>query len=171
MTQPLTPNEQFLVDFHDQRAGVTTQAYMPLRARKAGGEAASSYAFLADLVLQAGDAPVVLDMACGDGYLLQLLADARPGQVFGIGIDLSRGELAAARRRLGPGAALVRSRAQALPLPDAHVDLVLCHMALMLMDDLDRVLRETRRVLRRGGRFSFIVGARPPPSPALDLML
>lgn len=47
--------------------------------------------------------------------------------------------------------------AQALDLPDASVDGVLCRWGYMLMPDPARALRETRRVLRPGGRLSFAV--------------
>lgn len=47
--------------------------------------------------------------------------------------------------------------AQALDLPDASVDGVLCRWGYMLMPDPLLALRETRRVLRPGGRLSFAV--------------
>lgn len=47
--------------------------------------------------------------------------------------------------------------AQALDLPDASVDGVLCRWGYMLMPDPLRALRETRRVLRPGGRLAFAV--------------
>lgn len=171
MPSSLTSNERFLADFHDQRAGVTSQAFMSLRATKQGEVAASSYDFLAALVPKENSPLTVLDVACGDGYLLWLVASSRQRPATLMGVDISQGELTAARRRLGQSATLIQGRAQALPLPEGSADFVLCHMALMLMDDLDSVITEVRRVLRSGGVFSFIVGAKPPPSAALDLYL
>jgi SAM-dependent methyltransferase len=171
MSASLTPAERFLVDFHDRRPGITAQVFHALPASKGGVLAASSYHHLAALV-PAGDSPcTVLDVACGDGHLLALVAASRPASNSLVGIDISGGELHAARQRLGPRATLVQARAQALPLPDASVDGVLCHLALMLMDELDTVLAQVRRVLRPGGFFGFVVGARPPPSAALSLFL
>ena len=45
-----------------------------------------------------------------------------------------------------------------LDLPPASVDYLASHMALMLMDDIEQVVREMRRVLRPGGQFGAIVG-------------
>jgi SAM-dependent methyltransferase len=84
---------------------------------------------------------------------------------------MSAAELALARTRLGTQADLKQGRAQALPYPDGVFDCVLCHMALMLMDELDEVMRELRRVLRPGGRFAAVVGAMPPDSPVLSAYL
>jgi SAM-dependent methyltransferase len=45
-----------------------------------------------------------------------------------------------------------------MSLDTGSVDYVLSHMALMLMDDIEQVIREIRRVLREGGSFSAVVG-------------
>jgi ubiquinone/menaquinone biosynthesis C-methylase UbiE len=86
-----------------------------------------------------------------------------------IGVDMSPGELAAARARLGDGRAeLLCERAQALSLPDASVDHVLCHMALMLMAPLDAVLRELRRVSKPGGVLAAMLPGEPKPGDATE---
>lgn len=167
----LTPTESFLADFHDRRPGVTSHAFMSLRATKSGEVAASSYHHLASLVPDGNESLSVLDVACGDGYLLWLISSAQRQATTLVGIDISEGELNAARLRLGQRATLVRARAQAIPLLESSVDYVLCHMALMLMDDLDTAIQQIRRVLKLGGVFSFVVGAKPPSSAALNLYL
>lgn len=171
MTRFLSVQEQFLADFHDQNAGITTRAYQSLPVAMGGKTYASSYQCLASFVA-AGDGPhTVLDLACGDGYLLWLLAQQNQPQRTLIGIDLSQGELGAAGTRLGASVTLHQCKAQALPLRSASADYVLCHMALMLMDPLDQVLGEVQRVLKEGGVFAFAVGARPPPGAAFDRYL
>ncbi len=163
--------EQFLVEFHDQRAGITTQAYAALPVLVDGARFASSYAWLAHTV-PTGPTPVsVLDLACGDGFLLDLLSRRAQVGLELTGVDMSSGELAAARSRLGTKARLHHARAQDLPLADGATDVVLCHMALMLMDGLDQVLGEIRRVLKADGLFAFVVGARPAPTPAFERYL
>ena|GEM_PF-1961883 len=151
MTQRL--DEGWLERWHDRHAGATRRGFLALQD-EAGR---SSYARLADVV---GPGQRVLDLACGDGTLLEVVG-ARAQR---LGVDLSRGELALAAQRLGGGAGLVVGRAQALPLAAASVDVVLCHMALMLMNDLPQVLGEVFRVLRRGGALHAVVGARSEPA-------
>jgi SAM-dependent methyltransferase len=169
MPLSLSSAEQFLADFHDADPGVTARAFAGLPAQMAGASFASSYACLAGVV-PSGPGTVV-DLACGDGYLLRLLADrAQPGLSL-VGVDLSAGELDAARRRLGTAAVLHQARAQALPLADAGADTVLCHMALMLMDDAPGVLGEVRRILKPGGVFAAVVGGGAAASPAHEVFV
>jgi SAM-dependent methyltransferase len=50
-------------------------------------------------------------------------------------------------------------------LDDASVDRVLCRFAYMLMADPDQALRETRRILRPGGRVALAVWGPPQDNP------
>ena len=59
--------------------------------------------------------------------------------------------------------------AQAIDLPDASVDGVLCRWGYMLVPDPLRALRETRRVLRPGGRVAFAVWAAATTTPGHSL--
>lgn len=133
----MSEREAFLRSFHAAHAGITSA----VMAR--GG----SYDRLAALV-PAGAR--VLELGCGDGHLL-----AKTG---GIGLDLSEAEVALAYRH---GLAVVQGRAQALPFADGTFDVCLCHLALMLMDDLDQVAAELARVTPR---FAAIVGGGPTAS-------
>ncbi|STQ91507.1 class I SAM-dependent methyltransferase [Iodobacter fluviatilis] len=155
-----SPAEQFLIDFHNQQPGITSHSFQSLSATMSGQLYTSSYECLAKDV--ASDA-TVLDLACGDGFLLSIL----PARTL-IGVDMSTGELAAARQRLGDRTILHHGKAQSLPVENQRCDIVLCHMALMLMDQLDDVLGEIQRVLKPSGHFSFVIGAAAPPSAVMD---
>ena len=67
-----------------------------------------------------------------------------------IGLDVSEGMLAQARRQNSIG--LVQARAEAIPLRDATVDFVSISYALRHVADLERVFSELLRVLKPGGR-------------------
>ncbi|WP_437283982.1 class I SAM-dependent methyltransferase [Sorangium sp. So ce406] len=155
----LSPNERFLLDFHRSHAGATSEFFGPARTPEGG----DSYDRLAAVVPE-GDEAVVLDLGCGDGLLLERIRQRRGSCARLIGLDMSADELAAAARRLGPELRLLNERAQAIPLPPASVDVVLSHMALMLMGDPASVIAEIHRVLRPGGVFSAIVDGGPAPT-------
>jgi ubiquinone/menaquinone biosynthesis C-methylase UbiE len=59
--------------------------------------------------------------------------------------------------------------AERLELDDASVDGVLCRFSFMLLADPLRALRETRRVLRPGGRLAFSTWAAPARNPWMTL--
>ena len=54
---------------------------------------------------------------------------------------------------------------QAIDLPDASVDAVVCRFGYMLVPDVALALRETRRVLRPGGRLAFATWAPAKRNP------
>ena len=160
--------ERFLVRFHDTRPGRTPEAFADLPTMTASGWRSSSYEVLASAVPDSDQPISVLDLACGDGYLLSLLAARCDPALTLSGIDLSTGELAAAALRLGQRASLSQGRAQQLPYRAESFDVVLSHMALMLMDDVSGVLAEVRRTLKQGGRFAAVIGAGSAASPAMS---
>ncbi len=145
--------------FHHQ-PGRTVEAFAQWR----NGEGISSYELLAREAEGLGPETHILDLACGDGYLLELLR--RRGFRNLSGVDSSARELAAARRRLGPACELRHEPAQSLSLSSDSVGLVVCHLALMLFEPLEPVLAELARVLEPGGRFLAVIN-RPFQDPAL----
>lgn len=95
----------------------------------------------------------VVDLGCGTAQLTDDLARRFPGALV-IGVDLSDGMLAAARRRLGAAAPpLLRANVYALPVGDATVDLLTSTISYHWYLEPERALAEIRRVLRPGGRF------------------
>lgn len=148
----------YLQGWHDRHPGATS-AMLDSLTDKAGR---NSYEVLAEAI-QDGDDPV-LDLACGDGYLLELL---QPNRVC-VGMDWNIAELDAACRRIGHGAPLARANAAGLPVVAAAFGAVTCHYALMLLQPLEGVLAEVARVLRPGGLLASVLPAPPPentPNP------
>lgn len=164
---PLQPSpdaqEAFLRSFHAEHPAVTSMALG--EGRTVAGQ--SSYELLRE---QVSGYPRVLDLGCGDGVLLALLAQT-PGRTVA-GADLSREALALARQQPVPAdTALVECRAQQLPFVSAGFDAVVSHMALMLMRDVDQVLAELARVLRPGGLLACALGGGAVGGEAYALFL
>ena len=154
----LSPVETYLQDFHQRQPGTTTAAFAHLRARSSVADYASSYAAVAACVPESTLPLTLLDLACGDGHLLKLLSDRQESSLKLIGVDMSQGELDVARNQLPENVVLLKERAQELSLATGSVDCVLSHMAMMLMDDIEQVIKEIRRVLRPQGQFATVVG-------------
>ncbi|MEU5087336.1 methyltransferase domain-containing protein [Streptomyces sp. NPDC021356] len=158
---PSAVQEEFLRAFHAEHPAVTGNALGGGRAP----DGRSSYELLADRV--AGRRRI-LDLGCGDGVLLDLLAREPERRLAGV--DLSPASLTLARGRPAlAGAAVVQARAQELPFPDTAFDACVSHLALMLMSDADRVVAETARVLSPGGVLACVVGGGAVGGEAYEL--
>jgi ubiquinone/menaquinone biosynthesis C-methylase UbiE len=95
----------------------------------------------------------LLDLACGTGLLSLCVRRAAPG-LLSVGLDLSRDQLALARREEGP-ALLVRGRADVLPFRDGMFDACVMGNAIHILRDAPALLAGIRRVLRPGALFAF----------------
>jgi SAM-dependent methyltransferase len=92
-----------------------------------------------------------LDLGCGEGHNTRLLA-RRGAHMTAIDIARRFVQAAAAEERREPlGIRYLQGSAVALPFADEAFDFVVAFMSLMDMAELDRVLAEVHRVLRRGG--------------------
>lgn len=112
---------------------------------------------LADLQRMAPDiAPggVVLDIGTGQGHSLPELAERfRPAHIHALDPEPDFAERSAAMRAAcSVPVTLHAAHAAHIPLPDASVDLVLCHQTLHHIVDQQRALAEVWRVLKPGGR-------------------
>lgn len=97
--------------------------------------------------------PLILDVATGTGRLpLALLHERFRGQI--VGLDLSRGMLRQARRKLaayGDQVSLLWHDASRLPFPDGTFDAVTCLESVEFLPHPREALSEMVRVLAPGG--------------------
>ena len=109
---------------------------------------------LADLL--PGEA--VLDLGSGGG--IDVLLSARRvspgGKAYGLDMTDEMLELARKNREEAgiENAEFLRGEIEAVPLPDAHVDVVISNCVVNLSTDKPRVISEAFRVLKPGGRFA-----------------
>ncbi|MGZ4270655.1 MAG: methyltransferase domain-containing protein [Solirubrobacteraceae bacterium] len=117
----------------------------------------------------------VLELAAGLGDTGLLAAElVLPGGEVLITDGAEAMVAAAARNAEAAGAANVQTRvmeAEWIDLPTASVDGVLCRFGYMLLVDPEAALRETRRVLKPGGRLALAVWDAPEVNPWLGVVL
>jgi len=106
--------------------------------------------------LNAGE--IVLDLGSGGGIDVLLSAKRVGPTGKAYGLDMTDEMLALAnenKRKAGiQNVEFLKGEIEHIPLPDNSVDVVISNCVINLSADKDRVLRETFRVLKPGGRFA-----------------
>ncbi|MBP2708113.1 class I SAM-dependent methyltransferase [Microbispora sp. RL4-1S] len=123
-----------------------------LENRAVGPEGAVEAAMRA---VRGWDGAAVLDIGCGSGFHLPGLA-ASAARVVGVEPHSGLAARAAARCAGLPNVAVRTGTAQALPVPDASVDVVTARWAYFFGPGCEPGLAELARVIRRGGA-AFVV--------------
>lgn len=93
---------------------------------------------------------VVLDLGCGSGFHLPGFAETA-ARVIGVEPHPGLASLAQRRARALPAVTVLPGTAQAVPLPDASVDVVHARWAYFFGPGCEPGLAELDRVVRRGG--------------------
>lgn len=155
--------EDLLRMAHKEAPSMTPKAF----AIHLTAQGMSSYQILTQTLRRVSSPDMsVLDLACGDGYMIHEVLKVTGNGAQVAGLDMSEGELAVARKNFSQHSkvSLLNGRAQAMPFASDSFDAVLCHMAFMLMTPVDAVIQEILRVLKPQGVFSAIVGWTDPKS-------
>ena len=147
-------------DGHDSRDPITSNLYgdsetssLPDGAVRASLGCGNPTA-LAEL--RAGE--TVLDLGSGGGIDVILSARRVGPDGKAYGLDMTDEMLELARRNQAEAGVtnveFLRGEIEAIPLPDASVDVIISNCVINLSGDKDRVLSEAFRVLKPGGRFA-----------------
>lgn len=112
--------------------------------------------------LTPGPGDTILDLAAGTGDVTEVLAQSGAKV---ISTDVSPVMVAAALRRGLQGVEHRVMDMQEIDLPDSSVDGVVSRYGYMLVPDPALALRETRRVLKPGGRLAFATWAPAKRNP------
>ncbi len=111
------------------------------------------------LALEARPDDEMLEVGCGDGNLVEALLDRLgTGARWITATTISESELSVALGRYGgsPNLTLELADAADLPYQSASFDLVLAHQFFNFLPDPKRYFAEAARVLRKGGRLTFV---------------
>ena len=99
----------------------------------------------------------VLDVGCGNGYVLSRYARAG-ARAFGVDLTRTAVDLARARFRLhGLAGTFLQADAERLPFGDGVFDLAVSVGVLHHVPDIGRAIEEIRRVLRPGGQIILML--------------
>ena len=112
--------------------------------------------------LQLDDKKSVLDIGCGTGYFLSLLAGYNTNLS---GIDISDTQLKVAQE-VFPGGTFCVAGMEALPFADHSFDYIVANNSVQFSPDADKALAEIYRVLKPGGRFIISLWDEPAKSDA-----
>jgi len=104
-------------------------------------------------VAEQGGAGRVLDLGCGDGQIARALASSG---VSVVGVDPTTNQIDVAAERAG-GPVFAQAGAAVLPFSDGAFDGVIACLVFEHIDDVDAAIGEVSRVLRPGGRFTFML--------------
>ena len=110
------------------------------------------------LLAELREGETVLDLGSGGG--IDVLLSARrvgpKGKAYGIDMTDAMLELARANQRKSgvENVEFLKGEIEAMPLPDASVDVIISNCVINLSADKRRVIEEAYRVLKPGGRFA-----------------
>ena len=100
----------------------------------------------------------ILDVGCGAGETVKQLAErvGKSGRVIGVDIGSQSLEVARSRTAHLPQVTLMNDDAATLKLPDQSLDGIYSRFGVMFFDDPIDAFSNLRRMIRRGGRISFV---------------
>ena len=93
----------------------------------------------------------LLDVGCGTGYLLALLAEQKSANYHGL--DLAEEMIAVAQKKNIAGTSFVQGSADNLPYENCRFDVVACIQSFHHYPYPDKAMQEALRVLGQGGLY------------------
>ncbi len=100
------------------------------------------------VMLEATEPTSVLDAGCGEGFVVDYVAQRNP-ELRLAGVDLSDTAIEYARAHFGEKARFRTGSVYKLPFSDNSFDTVICSEVLEHLDDPGRAVQELKRVARR----------------------
>ena len=134
-------------------------AMLPKPAAAAKGKMTPAMHALAQWsAIDAGDK--VLDMACGNGALLNMVSQQIECNLCGITSSMEQYRYL---RTILPNADILFAQPEDIPWRENSFDVVICSLSFQSMEDPGKVLKEALRVLKPGGQFVLATTWYPTP--------
>lgn len=174
MTQSPASHQQDLQNYHQQHMADGQDCYFDLQngqlaARPEQQNWLQAHQEKTNRLLNIQPEDFFVDMGCGEGFLtLPLAARAK----HSVGVDFVASPLAVLQQQMAfdPNRLLLAIAAgDALPIPDASADKVLCNHVLEHVLDDDAVVKEFYRIMRSGGL--LVVGVPLALSPQVRFLM
>lgn len=145
---------KFLLEAHRKAPGMTPKTFSNYKT--SSGQ--NTYDILSD-AYHSSTAKNILDLACGDGHFTNILS-SKFNSARITGVDISPDELSVAREKHGsPNVSFELQDATQLSFKENAFDAVFCHLAVMLINPVEKLLSEVHRVLVPGGTFASVVAS------------
>ena len=145
----------FLKEYHAQHPEITQACFADFKT----DIGPNSYdLLLRELDQYSNKRITLLDLACGDGYMTKSCLKKINNDSKVIGVDMVQEEINRAKKLIkDPRVEFKCESAQKLSLKSESIDIILCHLALMLMLPLEPVINEMGRVLKPGGKLAAVI--------------
>ncbi len=108
--------------------------------------ALSFYFHTLERYMRGFDYSKILEVGCGEGFILEKVLDFGSHSLVGIDLDIQRLKLA---RKFAPHAMLIQADAHFLPFPPSSFDVVLLLEVLEHVGEPERVLKEVNRITKK----------------------
>lgn len=93
----------------------------------------------------------LLDIGCGTGYLIDMLAKVHEAEYTGV--DLSPEMIKQANNKKIKNAKFIEGRSDEIPFDDNTFDIITCSQSFHHYPDTDKAMQEAKRVLKPGGLY------------------
>ena len=93
----------------------------------------------------------LLDIGCGTGYLIDMLAKVHEAEYTGV--DLSPEMIKQASNKKIKNAKFIEGRSDEIPFDDNTFDIITCSQSFHHYPDTDKAMQEAKRVLKPGGLY------------------
>lgn len=155
----LFPDEwqQLLLQYHKQHTGITYELFKEFKSK----EGYNSYELISnEIKITKAEKVELLDIACGNGIISQYCLK-KSSNIKYIGIDISKHQIELAKTmHEGNNIEFRVEDSGDMSFRDSKFDYVVCHLALMLLNPVQKTLHQIERVLKTNGYFLAIVNSR-----------